>query len=314
MKCGTIFAGRYRVIHEIGSGGMGAVYSSVDLDTGDFVAIKILRDDLADNDEAVVRFRREIDIAKKLRHENICELLDHGIVVSDRRPFFFMPILPGMSLKERLRRESLSVSEAVEMVKQVLCGLEEAHSRDVVHRDLKPSNLFLCMPPGAKKFTVKILDFGVSKDLSYAGAALTSTGIVVGTSYYMAPEQARGDKIDGRVDVYSTGVILYQVLTGKMPFNADSYEGVREKILSAPFKSPRLHNPLISSSLEDIVVRAMARDPNNRFSSAEEMRSALDEVSLAPDGDMNDLASCATSDTIKIPDSIKKIRGQEQKE
>jgi serine/threonine protein kinase len=278
-KCrtGQLLDKKYRVVRLLGEGGMGAVYEAEHTLIRRRCAVKFLHAEIARNDEIVKRFVREAQAASSIGHPGIIDIYDVG-VTPDGAPYLVMELLEGRSLATLLdSQKSLPVPQAVEIVVQALGALAVAHSRGIVHRDLKPDNLFIRQVPGAPPST-KILDFGISH-VDTGGAPdskLTRTGSVLGTPMYMAPEQAGGLKeVDQRLDLYAMGVILYECLTGRVPFLADNYNRLLVMILGEPFPAPRALNPSIPAELEAVIIKAMARRREDRYGSADEMLRAL---------------------------------------
>ncbi|MFW6051294.1 MAG: protein kinase domain-containing protein [Myxococcota bacterium] len=276
---GRVIAGKYKVVGVLGEGGMGAVYVAEHLLLGRMVAIKRLHPELAAEEKSVRRFQREARAAGATGHAHIVDVLDMGYT-EEGAPFLVMEYLQGESLAQVLRREGrLAPPRACHLLGQALDALAAVHAKGIVHRDLKPDNLFLTRRSGRVDY-VKVLDFGVSKVRREDGEpfemTLTRTGVMVGTPYYMSPEQARGMKLhDHRVDLYAAGVILYQCLSGRMPFEADNYHALLQAILRG--QPPRVEQltPGLDPALADVVHRAIALDPTERFGSAVEMLEAL---------------------------------------
>ncbi|MCP4604654.1 MAG: serine/threonine protein kinase [Proteobacteria bacterium] len=274
---GKSIHGKYRKEHVIGSGGMGEVYKAVDIERGQKVAVKYLLREYLGNDKVVRRFQREAELARSISHDNICEVTDFDIT-EDGTPYLVMPLLSGCTFSDLLKsNRRLPLKRILDITCQVLAALEAAHHANIVHRDLKPSNIFITENGDQSDF-VKLLDFGISKVLDQDCILdLTASGVVLGTPYYMAPEQAKGSKyIDQRVDLYAIGVILYEAFTGRKPFKGDSYNEVMYKIVSEPFPAPASLNPSMQPAIERVVLKAMARNPNDRFASAREMKKALE--------------------------------------
>lgn len=278
---GQIVEGKYRVDALIGRGGMGAVFRAENLRIGKAVALKVLHRGYAAGSESERRFLREARVAGSLGHPNIVEVFDLGHT-ADGKPFQVMELLEGQTLGARIRHEGpLPEREALDTAEQVLSALEAAHDRGVVHRDLKPDNVFLA--ERGDQTIAKLLDFGVSKSLGEHTLSLTITGVVVGTPYYLAPEQARGERdVDHRVDLWAMGVSLYEALTGVLPFNAKSYEQLLTKILSTRPAPPSLFQPRLTPEVEAVILRALSPDRSARFTSASEMLSALRVARRAP--------------------------------
>lgn len=266
--------GRYRLIRKVGEGGMGEVFEAEQVRLKRKVAVKILKPNVASDQEAVTRLQREAQSTTGHGHPNIVNALDFGRG-EDGRVYLVMEWLDGESLDARLEREMIDVPTALEIMMQTCSGLEEAHDHDLVHRDLKPANLFLTHDRHGT-LVVKILDFGIAK----RGAAenkLTATGVLIGTPNYMAPEQASGDPIDARTDIYALGVILYELLTGDVPFRADTAFVVLHQHVSRTPAAPSAAAPDrgISPSLDAIVLRCLAKRPDDRFDSVRALRAAL---------------------------------------
>ena len=260
---------RYRVEREIGSGGMAHVFLAEDLKHHRKVALKVLRPDVG---SAVggERFLREIEIAARLSHPHILPLHDSGEM--DGLLYYVMPYVEGESLRDRLRREGkVPLRDALRIASNVASALAYAHSRDVVHRDIKPENIMLT---GGYAL---VADFGIARALSQAGAeGLTRTGIAIGTVQYMSPEQAAGDPLDGRTDVYSLGTVLYEMLTGRTPFSDSSARAMMTMLVTEP-APPIGPEHGVTPDVASVVNKALERDPANRFSAAS-FATALDEL------------------------------------
>jgi serine/threonine protein kinase len=278
LVTGTLIGRKYRIEKLIGSGGMGKVYEALQIPIGRRVAIKLLHRSLAGDKQMVERFHKEAERAGSIGHDNICEITDFGIT-EDGAPYLVMTRLHGASLADLAERERLSTRRIVDIVCQTLSALEAAHDVNIIHRDLKPDNIFVTKMGDREDF-VKLLDFGIAKVMGGGDASqFTMTGTILGTPHYMAPEIARGSRdVDQRADIYAIGVILFEVLTGRRPFEGDSYNEVMAKILMDPFPKPRDLDPSIPSALEDVILRAMARNRCERYANAREMREALQLV------------------------------------
>ncbi|MDJ0762303.1 MAG: serine/threonine-protein kinase [Myxococcota bacterium] len=284
----SIVDDKYRIDRLIGSGGMGQVYAAVHQVIGRDVALKILHEHFQDNDEIAARFHQEAQTAGSIGHDNICEIIDVGIT-NDGIPYLVMPLLKGMSLGQLLKKQGcLSIESAISVSRQVLSALDATHKKRIVHRDLKPDNIYLTTV-GSQTDFVKLLDFGISKYIDPEGdLELTQPGQVPGTPYYMAPELSQAIPTDYRVDIYSMGVLLYQMISGKRPFLGMSYQEVIQNALTKPFVLPSVLVPTVTPDLEQIIVKAMARNPRDRFSSAAEMSHALEEVTPNTTHDQED--------------------------
>ncbi|MBI2897531.1 MAG: serine/threonine protein kinase [Deltaproteobacteria bacterium] len=276
-KKDVLVSGKYKVHDQLGSGGMGAVYSATHVEVGRKVALKFLRADLSKTPGTVARFRREAHAAGSIGHENILEVFDVG-ETGDGTPFIVMELLEGESLAKVLHREArLPAWRAAHICAQMMSALGAAHNRGIVHRDLKPENVFLTTRAGQRDF-VKVLDFGISTVLSESSGEtrLTQTGDVLGTPPYMAPEQARGEPvIDHRADLWASGVVLFEMLTGRLPFPGDNGLQVIGRILTEPTPRPSTFNSEIGAEIEAIVMRALEKDKNARFQQASELYEAL---------------------------------------
>ncbi len=273
---------RYEVRGILGEGGMGLVYEGRHIGLGRKVAIKVLHAEFQDEDHASQRFMQEAQIAGSLGHPNICDVTDIG-VTEDDLPYMVMPLLEGQTLAEAMEAcdEGFPAARAVDIVSQVLSALQPAHEAGIVHRDLKPENIFLTRAGDRQDF-VKVLDFGISKIVGGSSSSLkqlTSTGMVVGTPYYMAPEQASGEKdLDPRVDIYAVGALLYELLTGRTPHLADNYNEIIVKIVNQTPPRPREVQPDLPASLEAVVWKALSKDREARYASVSEFRQALQDA------------------------------------
>lgn len=267
---GQVLDDRYRVIEPIGEGAMGSVYRGERLKLGRTVAVKVLNEAIP-NESSRKRFEREAMAMAKLEHPNCGTVLDVG--VHEGNPYVVMEFVSGTNVKELLKNGALPLERAVDIVRQVLSGLSHAHEHGIIHRDIKPANIMLTQKAGVGD-VAKILDFGLARS-THDTTNLTGA-MVLGTPSYMAPEQIRGGDIDGRVDLYACGVMLFELLTGSKPFFADDPMTVcMQHINVAP---PRLADKAPGRSfgpLEDVVAKALAKDPALRFSSAEEFSRAL---------------------------------------
>jgi eukaryotic-like serine/threonine-protein kinase len=272
---GMMFDGRYRILRKLGSGGMANVYLAEDEELGRRVAIKILNDRHANDDQFVERFRREAKNAAGLSHPNIVSIYDRG--EAEGTYYIAMEYLEGRSLKERIVAQGpLPIASAIEIARQILRAVGFAHRRQIVHRDIKPHNVLLVQDgPGDGDERFKVTDFGISRT---ATSQMTEAGSIVGTAQYLSPEQARGAPVDQRSDIYSVGIVLYELLTGKLPFTGETPLEIAMKHLSEIPKAPSELRPEIPTDLDMIVLRALAKDPADRFESAEEMERELARV------------------------------------
>ncbi len=263
----TMIDERYRVVSRIGSGGMADVYCCEDLQLGRQVAVKLLHRRFAEDSEFVERFRREASSAASLSHPNVVGVFDRG--EWDGTYYIAMEYLGGRQLKALIRDTGpLDPLRAIDIASQVLSAARFAHQRGVVHRDIKPHNVII---DGEGR--VKVTDFGIAR----AGASeITETGSIIGTVQYLSPEQAQGQAVSPRSDLYSIGVMLYELLTGRLPFDGDSAVTIALKQISELPGLPSAHNPAVSPELDAIVQRALEKDPENRFADADEFLAALE--------------------------------------
>ncbi len=269
----TLVAGRYRLLHRIGAGGMADVWAADDQMLDRRVALKFLLPRYTEDQQFVERFRREAAAAAGLQHPNVVSVYDRG--EHEGVPFIAMEYVEGASLKDLIER-GLSVGEAIEITRQVLAGVRFAHSKSIIHRDLKPQNILVDGEGRAR-----VADFGIAR----AGASeITQTGSVLGTAQYLSPEQAQGLPVTAASDLYSVGAMLYECLTGQVPFDADTPVAVALKQVSEQPRPPSQLNPQVSPALDAIVLRALAKDPENRFNSADEFLRALDSAEADPSG------------------------------
>ncbi len=270
LSRGAVFAGRYEIIEELGAGGMGRVYRARDTKLDEEVALKLIKPEIAAEPTTVERFRTEIKIARRITHKNVCRVYD--LHEEDRRLFLSMEYVPGEDLKSLVRRKGrLSVEEAVSIVKQVCEGLTEAHRLGVVHRDLKPQNIMITEGGRAK-----VMDFGIARFVEASG--LTVTGVMIGTPDYMSPEQAGGRDADQRSDLYAVGVILFEMVTGDVPFHGDTAFSVALKQRSEAPPDPGRLNPAIPESLRQLILACMEKDREKRYQTSEELLSDIRKI------------------------------------
>jgi hypothetical protein len=276
---GAILGGRFRLESPLGEGGMAEVWRAFDLSAQRMVAVKVLRPQVAISAEAVQRLKREGEVMSALSHPGIVRVetygqLEGGVV------FLAMELLDGETLGARMRRGRMEPGELAPIVAGTCAALAAAHAKAIVHRDLKPDNIFLMRAPGPSEPSVKLLDFGISK--VYGGDKLTYTGEVLGTPRYMSPEQLSADPdVDGRVDIYALGVILYEALAGKPPFLAASVTDLIIAIVNAKIVPLRAHRPDVQPALEAVILRSMARAREARYTTAIELADAFLEASGA---------------------------------
>jgi serine/threonine-protein kinase len=282
---GTNVAGRYKILRKLGEGGMGVVYLAEHVFIEKRVAIKILSEDMSRKADLVARFMQEAKAASRIGHENIIDITDFGETATGG-VFFVMEFLDGADLARHIRDGGPMTLGRTRYIFNQLCrALGAAHSKGIIHRDLKPENIYLVTREGNPDF-VKVLDFGIAKisSLDEGGSRLTRTGMIFGTPEYMSPEQARGDKPDHRVDIYAAGCILYEMLTGDVPFHAETFMGVLTKhMFEAPEPpSRRAPDQPISPELEAVILKALAKDRDQRYQTMKELALGL-ETALGGD-------------------------------
>ena len=275
-RAGDVVGGKYRLIHPLGIGGMGAVWRAEHLALKQNVAIKLLDARGPNAERAIMRFQREAQIAASIRHRNIVYISDFG---TGRDPYLVMELLSGVPLSERMVvGEPLAVSLFLRIIEEVLEGLSAVHAAGVVHRDMKPENIFLVRDSDGALFP-KLLDFGVSRSTERGqGHTITREGVVMGTPEYVSPEHARGRPADARGDIYSLGVVMYEALAGRLPFQADNPADLIVAMLNSQPVPLVSFRPDLGESISRLVGKAMARSPEDRFQSSDEMRAALCEL------------------------------------
>ena len=308
----------YRVLQVLGGGGMGVVYKAEDLKLGRKVAIKFLPAELASDPNAFERLEREARAASALEHPNICPIYELG--EHSGQPFIVMQLLEGQTLQERIetpgqQKKTLPTSEVLDLALQIVAGLEAAHTKGIIHRDVKPANIFI-----TNRAEVKILDFGLAKmveqDLAqtqtpeqaalsetpvastptpaFSNLRLTRTGTFVGTAFYMSPEQVRGEKVDGRTDLFSFGLVLYEMATGRRAFPANTAAVIYDAILHRNPPPIQQYNPELSAGLEPIITKALEKDRNLRYQSAADIRTDLRRLKRDTDSHSSSAAAIAT--------------------
>jgi len=267
---GSILSDRYEIIEEIGKGGMGKVYKAYDRDIDENIALKIIRPEIASNAEIIERFQNELKMARKIAQRNVCKMFDVGRDGQTR--FITMEYVPGEDLKKSIRRMGpLTVRKTISIGKQVCHGLIEAHRLGVFHRDLKPHNIMI-----DREGNVRIMDFGIA--LSQGAKSITDSHIMVGTPQYLSPEQVEGKRVDQRSDIYSLGVILFEMVTGQVPFDGDTTLSVAVKHKIEAPRDPREFNAQIPEELSTLILRCMEKNPEKRYQTAEELCSELTQI------------------------------------
>lgn len=273
---GSVLNGRYQVIKRLGGGGMATVYQGLDLQELRFVSLKVLKEQFVHDEAFTRRFQREAEAVSRLSHPNIVRFYDVG--KENGVPFIVMEYVEGESLKEKISRDApLPVEEAVRIAIQICDALAYAHRQHIVHRDIKPHNVLLTTDG-----QVKVTDFGIAQASS---EATITHGTVLGSVHYCSPEQARGGVVTGQSDLYSLGVVLYEMVTGELPFSGDTPVTVALKHLQEPYPPAYEKNRLVPRSLENVLARALAKELRYRYQTAEQMRDDLVQV-LLPDGEV----------------------------
>jgi eukaryotic-like serine/threonine-protein kinase len=281
VRIGQLLDGKYRVVRVLGTGGMGAVYEGENTFISRRVAIKVLHSDLMTKPDMVSRFELEAQAAGRIQNDHINEVLDLGTLLDGSR-FIVLEFLDGETLKERVKRAGrLTAMQAVDIVRQVLVGLSAAHRAGIIHRDLKPGNVFILWEKLGQRDFVKIIDFGVSKFLLRAESEeldTTHANAVLGTPHYMAPEQLRRScDVDARADLYSVGVILYKAITGRVPYHAQSIQELIFKLMDSDPAPASRWVPGLDPTFTRILDKAMERDVDKRFQSADEFLAELEQ-------------------------------------
>jgi serine/threonine protein kinase len=274
---GSTLDGKYRLDRQIAKGGMGTVYRGTRIHIGDTVAIKIVVPEKGADAEAAERFRREAQTAARLKHPNAVSIYDFG-VSKDGFMYLVMEFVEGVSLREIIKqRGPLNAQITAEITSQVCAALEEAHRQNIIHRDIKPDNIIVNETPSGIR--VKVLDFGIAKIRDLTISSLTQTGSVMGTAHYMSPEQCLGEALDSRSDVYSTGIVVYEMLCGRVPFNSPTSTAVAVQQVTQTPPPPRSINPGISPSVEAVVLHTLEKRrearPQTAVGLAQELKSAV---------------------------------------
>lgn len=270
LTTGSLFAGRYEVIEELGKGGMGKVYKVLDTKIKEKVALKLLKPEIAADEKTIERFSNELKFARKIAHRHVCRMFDLG---EDKGTYYItMEYVPGEDLKSTMSRVGqLSVGKTLYVARQICEGLSEAHRLGVVHRDLKPQNIMI-----DREGNARIMDFGIARSLKAKG--LTEAGVMIGTPEYMSPEQVDGKEADQRSDIYAFGIILYEMLTGQTPFQGDTPFSVALKQKVQAPQHPRKINPQIPEDLSRLILKCLEKEKDKRYQSAEQVLSDIGHI------------------------------------
>jgi serine/threonine protein kinase len=286
---------RYDILEDAGRGAMGQVYKARDRETGEIVALKLIKPEIASDPAMLERFKSELLFARKITHKNVCRVYEFSRV--DGTAYISMEFVDGESLRSVLKRfASLAPRKGIDLALQMCAGLKEAHAQGIVHRDLKPENVMI-----DRQGNVKLMDFGIARSME---AMTLLTGAMVGTPAYMAPEQASGKSVDHRADIYALGLMLYEMFTGVQPFRADNALALAMKHVQESPRPPREIEPGISAPLEAAILKCLEKAPDNRFQSMSELETALRSQLLAPASDQDTTASPATPSNPTIGNTV----------
>jgi serine/threonine protein kinase len=266
MNVASALEGRFQILKELGRGGMGIVFQAHDKELKEQVAIKILSPILSTNSDALARLKREVSAARRVTHANVIRI--HDLSEMNGLHFVTMEYFHGQNLKEYIKANALSNMKAWQIAEQICDGLDAAHRGGIVHRDLKSQNIIINTAG-----QIKIIDFGLAHTTQMEG--LTATGLIMGTPEYMAPEQVAGKRVDERADIYSLGIILYELFTGRVPFTGDSAIGVGFMQMKEDPKPPREMNSQIPAEVERVILKALQKEPSARYSAVSELKSDL---------------------------------------
>lgn len=283
---GKLFLNRYELLEKIGEGGMGVVYKAKCHLLNRFVAVKILKAELNNDEEFVARFKREGISVAKLSHPNIVNV--HDVGMENNINFIVMEYIKGKTLKQVIKEDiRLSADRTLEITLQIAKALECAHKNNIIHRDIKSDNILI-----TEDNVVKVMDFGIAKVLD--SQTVTNSNKVIGTAHYFSPEQAKGNFVDGRTDIYSLGIVMYEMVTGKVPYNADSAISIAMMHIQKPAIPPKEVILDLPQNINQLILKALEKEPINRFQTATEMVEILNLIKINPDFTLNSIADDAT--------------------
>ena len=301
LSIGSTFAGRYQIIEEIGKGGMGRIYKALDKELEEKVALKLIKPEISADEKTIQRFRNELKLARRISHMNVCRMFD--LNKEGEAHYITMEYVPGEDLKSSLRRIGpLSLGKALIIAKQVCEGLAEAHRLGVVHRDLKPQNIMI-----DREGNARIMDFGIARSLEAKG--ITEDGLIIGTPEYMSPEQVEGKKADQRSDIYSIGVILYEMVTGHIPFEGKTPLSIASKHLTALPIEPKIINAQIPEDLSRVIMKCLEKEKEKRYQKVEELLSEFRKIekNIPTTEKIVPAKKPMTSEEIKRAQGLKKV-------